>query len=141
MYATGYYATGYYSSGYYTGQQAAGAFGGLTWYSLLYEARAVLQDSDETLYRYPDTMLLNALNRGLNDLERIRPEAYWERGGVPEITTDNWTAVVALDLDMRFYEPLMWYVVGQMDVSEDEWVRQGRAAASLEKFRSMCLRV
>lgn len=140
MYATGYYATGYYSTGYYTGQFATSLLGP-TWYSLIYESRVTLQDGDETCYRYSDSMLLNALNRGLNDLERIRPEAYYERGGVPEITEQNWATTVALELDMRFYEPLMWYVVGQMDLSEDEYVQSGRAAANLERFRTQVLRV
>jgi len=140
MYGTGYYATGYYATGYYTGQFQSSLLGP-TWYSLIFEARVVLQDGDETCYRYPDSMILNALNRGLNDLERIRPEAYWERGGVPEITTENWTATVALDLDMRFYEPLMWYIVGSMDLSEDAYVQSGRAAANFNRFRTQCLRV
>jgi hypothetical protein len=138
MYNTGYYATGYYATGYYS-RQFPDTLLGLTWYSLLFEARVQLQDGDSTCYRYPDAMLLNALNRGINELARIRPEAYYEKGGVPEITELNWTQTVISALDMRFYDPLMWFVVGSAELSEDEYASDGRAAAKLERFERQVL--
>lgn len=138
MYDTGYYATGYYATGYYSRSDLQQTLLGYTWYSLIFEARVQLQDGQEGCYRYPDGMLLNALNRGLQDLGRMRPDAFFESFldndlNVPEITTDNWGE--AMSIDLMFLPPLVQYVVASAEASEDDYVEDGRAMGHMTLFR------
>lgn len=117
---------------------------------LLSECRGLLQDTDSSCYRYPDSMLLNILNRGLDDLYRIRPDAWYEYYGVwanhvPEITdatiTDlgqvEWTE--AFHIDLRFYPALVQYVVGMTSAVEDPHVESGKVEWHLQLFRTLVL--
>ena len=138
MFDTGYYATGYYRTGYYTRSVIPDTLLGYTWYSLIFEVRMQLQDDQEGCYRYPDGMLLNALNRGLQDLGRMRPDAFFESFldndlNVPEITETNWTEEMAVDL--MFLAPLIQYVAAQAEASEDDYVEDGRALGHMNMFR------
>lgn len=138
MFDTGYYATGYYATGYYTRTVFAESLLGYTWYSLIFEARVQLQDGQEGCYRYPDGMLLNALNRGLHDLSRMRPDAFFESFldndmNVPEITEANWGE--AMSIDLMFLHPLVQYVAAQAEASEDDYVEDGRAIGHMTMFK------
>jgi len=139
MYGTGYYATGYYATGYYSRLGIRASLLSRTWYSLIFEARVQLQDGEEGCYRYPDSMLLNILNRGLQELGRMRPDAFYDDFlnndlNVPEITEANWGD--PLPLDLVFYPPLVLYVVGMAEASEDEYVTDGRAMGHLTMFKT-----
>lgn len=154
MYQTGYYLTGYYQTGYYLGPHGVVDVSGKSYFALMAEARALLGDIDENdcPTRYPDIMLINGLNRGLQELARIRPDAFYDlfannNLNVPEVTDttagagqSNW--LEAFELDLRFWPPLVYYVVGATQLSEDEYVRGGgrhphgsMAAGSLRMFR------
>lgn len=139
MYQTGYYSTGYYSTGYYTRTQFQGTLLEPSWYSIIFEARVQLQDGQEGCYRYPDSMLLNILNRGLQELGRLRPEAFYESFAgndlnVPEITELNWGDPIAVDL--MFMPPLVMYVTAMAESTEDEYVTDGRAMGHLAMFKT-----
>lgn len=133
-----------------------------TWENLISEARETLQDSREP-YRYSDAILLNLLNQGLQELGRIRPDAFYDRFltndiVVPEVVsvdavpdTDPDTIVldedsqVALtdeftdDLNMQFYMPLLYFIIGRAELIEDEFASDGRAMAMLGQFKSSVL--
>lgn len=138
MYQTGYYATPYYSTGYYS-RTFAETLLGYTWYSLIFEARVQLQDGMEGCYRYPDSMLLNILNRGLHELGRMRPEAFYEGFldnslNVPEITELNWGE--EMTVPMMFMPPLVLYITAMAETTEDEYVTDGRALGHLTMFKT-----
>lgn len=132
-----------------------------TWSDLLGEARVLLQDTDEP-YRYTDAVLLSKLNRGLQELARLRPDAFWNRFSVddvvvPEVATSDPDpvsdpaadfdptegAVVAdtddVDIPMQFYSPLVFWVVSNAELLEDEFTSDGRAAALLSQFKGMVI--
>jgi hypothetical protein len=141
MYQTGYYATDYYATGYYSRTAATlpTTLLGYTWYSIIFEARSQLQDDQEGCYRYPDEMLLNALNRGLQDLGRMRPDAFFDLYSgnslnVPEITVLDWGDIVTIPA--VFVPPLVMYVTAQAEYSEDDYVTDGRAAGHMTLFKS-----
>jgi len=158
MYQTGYYLTGYYQTGYYLGPHGIVAVPGKSYFALMAEARSLLGDADENdcPTRYPDAMLINGLNRGLQELARIRPDAFYDLYAnnslnVPEVT-DNVTDITQVDwlrefqIDMKFWPALVYYVVGATQLSEDEYVRgDGRhphgsmAAGSLRMFHRHAL--
>lgn len=122
-----------------------------TYQDLVTEARELLQDTLSP-YRYEDQFILNSLNRGLQDLGRIRPDAYYRfyranSLNIPLITLSEtpasdetaWTEVFGLD--MMFYTPLMAYTVGSVELTDDEFTVDGRAMALLSQFRNTVLGV
>ena len=151
MYGTGYYATGYYGPTYYVGRFTLDVGQALfTYETLISEARGFLKDTDVTGFRYSDNMLISVLNRGLNDLYRIRPDAWYSfynvyPSGVPEIPDNfitesgqvNWEA--DFQPDIRFYPAVIDYVVGFIHMMEDEHVTRGVAQAFLSEFRKKVL--
>lgn len=118
-----------------------------TYENLITESRELLQDTDPDVQRYTDVTMLNILNRGLQDLGRMRPDAFYdlytantlgifevvETGEVPPDTI-NWDTVVGLE--MMFYAPLVAYVTGVAEITDDEYSTDGRAALLLNQFRN-----
>lgn len=129
-----------------------------TWGDLLTEARVILQDTD-TPYRYSDTVLRAKLNRGLQELARLRPDAFWDLFNVddvvvPEValtdpdppsdpdapTPAEQTTVLSTDPflpPMQFYSPLVFWIVGNAELLEDEFTNDSRAAQLLAQFKGM----
>ncbi len=117
-----------------------------TYSNLVSEARVLLQDTDADLKRYSDTKLLDILNRGLQDLARIRPDAMYDLYTandltVPELVLESpdsdqtiWTA--NFGVEMQFYSPLVSYLVGVAEIVDDEYAEDGRAAFLLGQFRN-----
>jgi len=117
-----------------------------TYTNLFSEAREFLQDED-TPYRFSDTRLLNALNRGLNEIARIRPDAFTalydaNNLNIPEIVDDDAAVAPQYDwettfqIDMMFYNPLISYIVGSIEVTDDEFTVDGRALMLLRDFHN-----
>lgn len=113
--------------------------------NLVYECREMLQDTDAEP-RYADSTLLNILNRGLQDLSRIRPDiAYTLFTGnslnVPEIveSAPGTGQVIWSDpfgLEMQFYATMLSYIVGVAEITDDEYTEDGRAALFMQAFRN-----
>lgn len=151
MYGTGYYAVSYYGPSYYVGRAGADAGVALfTYETLIAETRARLKDRIASNYRYSDAMLISILNRGLNDLNRIRPDAWYSfygiyPTGVPEITDNfiteagqvNWES--DFQPDIRFYPAMVDYVTGFVHMMEDAYVDEGVAQAFISEFRKKAL--
>jgi hypothetical protein len=129
-----------------------------TWRSVLDEARVILQDRD-TPYRFSDVVLTAKLNRGLQELARLRPDAYTHRFInddilVPEVVVidpepDTDTEVVTLvedrdvalgddfELSMMFYTPLVYWVSSSAELIDDEFTNDGRVAMLQTQFKTM----
>ena len=117
-----------------------------TYQSLVTEARTLLQDTDPDNYRYSDTVLLDILNRGIQDLSKIRPDLTYtlyanNSLGVYEIVETgagagqiDWTD--PFGLEMWFYNRLVEYVVAVAEITDDEYSVDGRAAILLQMFRN-----
>ena len=143
-YGPSYYEPSYYSTSYYGRSTALGPSLSRTFFTLLQEARSLLLDTRPNMVRYTDEMLLNALNRGLHEIGRHRPDAYYELFqsnslSVPEATQVNWGQPFPLEL--RFYSPLVFYVVGSMDSIEDEYTVTPRSSSKIQLFYNMLKRV
>ena len=109
-----------------------------TYQSAITEAREILQDTDETGYRYSNDTLLNILNRGLQELARIRPDAFWDTFAtdditVPEITTGTLGDTFALP--MQFFLPVTSFIVAWAEILDDEFTVDGRAGMLMNNFR------
>lgn len=107
------------------------------------EARVLLQDTLEP-YRYPDEVLLTKLNRALQELGRIRPDAFWNEFNtttgeidVPEIEE----ADLGEDFDppMQFFSAIVYFITGSAEIIDDEFVSDGRAMMLLSGFKQQVI--
>lgn len=109
--------------------------------NLLDEARLLLQDS-RTPYRYTDDVLVPVLNRALQELNRIRPDAFFDTFDdvetvVPVLTTAD--LATNFPVAMMYYAPVLYYVVGAVELSDDEFAVEGRASVLLSRFTASVL--
>lgn len=112
-----------------------------TYQNAIDEAREILQDT-ETQYRYEDSTLLNILNRALQEIGRVRPDAFWSTFAtddivIPEIATGNLTDTFALP--SQFFLPVVSFIVAWTEVLDDEFTQDGRAAMLLGQFKTQVL--
>ncbi len=124
----------------------------LSYQQLLTEARVIVQDTDTdpTLQRYPDQTLVDIFNRGLQELYRIRPDAFYDLWSdseedfvVPVINTDtqqvdpvnSWTLPFALP--MMFYTPMVNWVIAMLESVDDEFTEDSRSTAFYQQFKAM----
>lgn len=130
-----------------------------TYQNAIDEARDLLQDSDSSAYRYSNTVLLRKLNRALQELGRLRPDAFTARFDedsgeiiVPEVVDtdtipdtdpeeldvdeDSEVALAdELDIPMQFYTPIVYFVVGSAEILDDEFTTDGRASMLMAQFK------
>jgi hypothetical protein len=132
----------------------------LTYQNLLAQAREILQDvnTDPTLQRYSDQTLLDILNRGLQELYRIRPDAFYDFFDITTSDFDvpfimiptvpppvpplppvpppalSWT--VTFGLPMMFFDPLVNWTIGTVEAIDDEFSDDSRSTAFRNFFKS-----
>lgn len=131
-----------------------------TWQNVIDEARVILQDTS-TPFRLTNTAILAKLNRGLQELARLRPDAFWDFFSIddvhpPEVVDtdpdpDDETAEFDLDEDsqialsagfnipMMFYSPLVYWVTSSAELVDDEFTDDGRAAMLMTQFKQMVI--
>jgi hypothetical protein len=123
---------------------------GMTIDEVLLDARLLLNDQgiQGSAFRFSNQILLNALNAALNDLYRYRPDAFignftsgiLSNNPVPQfqLTDLGLLPATALPVDGRcFYNPLVFYVAGRTELSDDEFTDTNRAMTLLTAFRQM----
>jgi len=105
------------------------------------ESRRLLQD-EYPPYRYPDDDMVDALNLGLLEAKRLRADLFlplFEVSWVDPVGTIDTAAPVTLDPMYR--SALVYYVVGRMQLRDDEPTVDSRAGALLQKFAAQLLSV
>lgn len=129
-----------------------------TWQNVIDEARVILQDTDSP-GRYTNAVLLAKLNRGLQELARLRPDAFYDFFSVDDIhvprvvdtdpTPDTDTEEFDLDedeeialsadfnLNLMFYTPLVYWVSSSAELVDDEFTNDGRVVLLQNNFKSM----
>lgn len=104
------------------------------------EARALLLD--ETVpYRYSDASLVSALNMGIEESYRLRPDmwlSFFELP-LPSYTTGAPGDVVVIP--KGFKSAFLFYMVGLMQLRDDEDVSDARAGSLLTAFANKLLTV
>jgi hypothetical protein len=99
-------------------------------------ARALLQDT-VVPYRYSDANLAIGLSLGFLEARRLRPDLFLGRfDNIPNFTTVDSTAV---DMDEQYRVPLLYYMVGHVQLFDEEDTQDARAAVFLNKFTSQML--
>jgi hypothetical protein len=96
-------------------------------------ARVLLLDQVEP-YRYPTLELVEALNEGILEARRLRPELFksYFRSSLPDFDGSNMALTVPIDPQYRV--AFVYYICGQAQLRDDENTQDSRAAAFLNKF-------
>jgi hypothetical protein len=99
-------------------------------------ARTLLQDTYEPAYRYPTADLIDALNAGLLDARRLRPDLFlYTPTNVPFYTTPD----EVIDLDQQYRLALVYFILGTAQFRDEEDVTDARAGLFMLKFTSMLI--
>lgn len=100
---------------------------------ILAQARVLLQDVDAE--RYPDSDLVQALNEGLLETRRLRPDMYRDRlSNVPQYTTAQFA--VNIIYEQMYVPALINFVAGRIQMQDDEANSDGRAVVFMNTFTS-----
>lgn len=110
-----------------------------TYQNAIDEAREILQDTDADGYRFSTATLLNILNRALQELGRIRPDAFWTTFATDDIVVPE-VAIGSLGttfpIPMQFFLPVVSFIVAWTEVIDDEFTSDGRAGMLLTQFKT-----
>lgn len=101
-------------------------------------ARVLLLDQVEP-YRYSTSDLVDALNMGIMEARRLRPDVLqaYLRTTPPSFSSTALSALVPIDVQYR--SAFVYYVCGQAQLRDDENVQDSRAVTFLNKFTSQLL--
>lgn len=107
----------------------------------LTEARRLLLDEVEP-YRYPDVDLVDALNIGLLEARRIRPDLFLRKFDLPFFDTSGTIDTAAkVPIDPMYRSSLIYYICGRAQLRDDESTTDQRAAGFMQKFTAQLLTV
>jgi len=96
-------------------------------------ARVLLQDTLEP-FRYPTANLIDNLNVGLLDVRRLRPDLFlYTSTDVPSYSATS----EIVDIDQQYRMALVYFVVGQTQMRDEEDVTDARAVLFMQKFSSL----
>ena len=105
------------------------------------EARRLLQD-EISPYRYPDDDLVDSLNIGLMEARRLRADLFLPLFDIPWTdpsgTIDEDTPIT---MDPMYRQSLVYYMVGRMQLRDDEPTADQRAASLMTKFTAQLLTI
>lgn len=98
-------------------------------------ARRLLLDEVEP-YRYPTADLVDALNMGILEARKIRPDLFLAnfRGALPMYWPNQLNASV--EIDPMYRVPFVYYMVGMVQLRDDEATQDQRASGFLATFES-----
>lgn len=113
--------------------------------ALIREARQLLNDELPITGapRFPDADLVATINEGMLQIRAKRPDAFLGYGlrlALPVYVAGVNNGSV-LPFEDQFYSPLLFYVVGRSELTEDTYSDDGRAVTLMSKFTSQLLKV
>lgn len=96
-------------------------------------ARVLLLDQVEP-YRYPTEDLVEALNLGVLEARRLRPDLLtgYFRSSLPEFSASAMGTTVPIDAQYRV--AFVYYICGNAQLRDEENTQDARASAFLNKF-------
>jgi hypothetical protein len=102
---------------------------------IIADSRRILQDRVEP-FRNSQDDLLSALNNGLYEMKRLRPDAWLTYFGKPlPQYADNATDLAAvIPINEMFVQQLVYWIIGYTELQDDEYTVDGRAALLVRAF-------
>jgi hypothetical protein len=117
------------------------------------EVRLLINDAgiDGSNYRYTNDQVMSQYNTALRELYRYRPDAFignFTQGILTNSALPMATYTAVDDLaqdpptplpfdDRLFFNPVVFFIVGRLELGDDEFTDQGRSAQLLSSFRQM----
>ena len=99
------------------------------------QARRLLNDTGVTSQRYTDQQIVDALNLGILEMSRVRPDLFFKNrrtgGSFTDYTTAGATSVV---VDLQYRHPLLMFIVGFIGLGDDAETQDARVTILLNKF-------
>lgn len=86
-------------------------------------ARVTLNDADASAYRVSDAALVGFATDALNAVRNLRPDLFLGNWGPLAATAGG-----SIPLDDQFYRPVVDYMIGRAEMTDDEHVIDQRAA-------------
>lgn len=96
-------------------------------------ARTLLQDVVAP-YRYADDEMIAALNEACMEAKRIRPDLFLRTFGLTIPTFTASVNTVAGKIPQEFAPSFVYYIVGNMQLRDEEDTQDARATIFLNKF-------
>lgn len=105
------------------------------------ESRRLLQDQVAP-FRYPDADIVDALNIGLLEARRLRADLFLPLFDLPWFNTGGTIDTnLPVPMDPQYRSAFLYYVVGRMQLRDDENTTDQRASALLTKFVGQMLTI
>lgn len=103
-------------------------------------ARVLLLDQIDP-YRYPTDDLIEALNMGILEARRLRPDLLRNhfRTPLPDFSSASMSDIVPIDPMYRV--AFVYYICGHAQLRDDENNQDNRSAAMLNKFVAQMLNI
>lgn len=101
-------------------------------------ARVLLQDTISP-YRYSDDELTHNISLGFLEIRRLRPDLVMNvaDANLPDYSSSGQN----VDIDVQYRVALLYYVIGQAQLRDEENVQDARASVFLNKFLSQMLKI
>lgn len=114
------------------------------------EVRMLINDNDPDGYRFPQVQVLDKINTALREVYRLRPDAYIGNFTQGILSTNSPVTYDLTDLgllpqtpwpldDRLFFSPVVLYVTGMLDLTDDEFADDNRAMTVLQAFRNQLI--
>ncbi len=106
-------------------------------------ARILLQDTLAGAYRYSDDDMKLALEIALDEAYRIRPDMFIAAYGAlaPAVSIIGQPGSYTMPIPRGYQSPFLYYMVGHVQLRDDEDTQDSRATALLGKFTAQLLAV
>jgi hypothetical protein len=105
------------------------------------ESRRLLQDTIEP-YRYPDVDVVEALNIAMLEARRVRADLFLPLFDIPYFdTAGTIDKTKTVTLDPMYRQSVVYYIVGRIQLRDDEQTQDSRAVALMTKFTAQLLTV
>jgi hypothetical protein len=110
----------------------------------LEEARRLLQDEFEP-YRYPSDDMVDALNIAMLEARRLRADLFLPSFTIPWFdptkTAPGSDLAKPVPFDPMYRQSLVYYIVGRMQLRDDEGTTDARAASLMTKFTAQMISI
>lgn len=104
------------------------------------ECRTLLLDKNVP-YRYSDAEIVDGINIGMQEARRLRADLF-----IPQNFAVAWVnpsgtidTAATVPLDVMYRSALVYYIVGRMQLRDDEATTDARASGFMQKFTSQLL--
>jgi len=99
------------------------------------QAREILQDEDDTAYRYSDSQLVSYFNNCTAELKRVRPDIFIFGEALPSFTDGELTEY--FPFPQQYFQSFIYFMAGTAELRDDEFTVDSRAMTLIGRSTAM----